>query len=123
MFVPKHAVLGSVHCEIGSILFTCPEAVLLQGPGRDLGAVVNVQLLSVLQSVAKLSEQRGEDVGAGAAAAAASLLEAACVIGCLQSAVQAGACLLSHFHLPHYFPSKAGGARQLLSGLTAAKLL
>ncbi|KAK4820187.1 hypothetical protein QYF61_021459 [Mycteria americana] len=96
--------------------------VLLRGLGRDLGAVVNLWLLGVLWSVAKLGKQCGKDTSASAAATT-SPLEAASVIRCLQSAVRAGACRLSCFHLPRYFPSKAAGAGQLLSGLTAAKPL
>lgn len=84
--------------------------------------MVNLWLLSVLRSTAKLGKQRGEDAGAGAAAAV-SPLEAASVICCLQSASQAGARRLSCFHLPRYFPSKAAGARQPPSGPTAAKPL
>jgi len=37
------------------------------GPGRNWGAVVNPWLLGALRQVAKVSERRGEDVGAGAA--------------------------------------------------------
>lgn len=72
--------------------------------------------------MAKRDKQHSKDAGAGAAAAV-SLLEAASVICCLQSAMQAGAGRLSRFHLPRYFPSKAVGAGQPPSGLTAAKPL
>ncbi|XP_029818504.1 ephrin type-B receptor 1-like [Manacus vitellinus] len=61
------------------------KVVLLQGPGRDLGAVANLWLLGVLWSVASL----GEAAGAGAASAALPL-EAASGIRCLQSAALAG---------------------------------
>lgn len=94
-------------CAVGS---TSPDVVFLQGAGRNLGAVVSLWFLSVLWSVARLGEQRGEGAGGGAGAAA-TLLEVTSVMWCLQSATLAGWALSSASD-EQISPAEPGSCRQ-----------